>query len=53
MESAIASNVHSGPTFSGGIHACTAGVGGSDGGGGACSWVGRREGKLQEWVVWA
>ena len=44
--------MHSGPTFSGGINAWTAGVGGSDGGG-AYSWVWRREGKERGWVVWA
>ena len=38
--------MHSEPTFSGGINAWTAGVGGSDGGGGACSWVGRWEAKV-------
>ena len=45
MKSTTASEVISGPTFSGGINVRTAGVGGSDGGGGACRWEERREGK--------
>ena len=60
MNSATASKVHPGPTFRGGLNVRTAGVGGGDGGGGVCAWVGRRmeEGSGRSglcghgWCVW-